>query len=267
MVKLRVCIAAYVCFMAVTTAQAQNNPDMPDSVAQFWKRLARAKTITYTMKRWGWELASDAVPGREIFYVMNTYEVKAQRPNRISIVTSPGLEREVTEEGQAHREFLNDPGETYINNGKQSIQYISRLRIYGLGKGLDVLENDKNNTALIVGVYWIFYSMPLSGCRLIPESLAESSKTVVYALSDPKYPKHEQRIYFDRKTGNLLQTSDYDQDEKGKWIEERREEFQFWDFDVRLPADTFSVRPPHGYITGAEFDKIHNIHPTETTPK
>src|ERR1044071_8702461 len=113
--------------LAFAAAHAQTTPEMPDNVAQFWKRLGKAKTISYTMKHWAYDLfgwMSDARPGTHVFYVWNTYEVKAQRPNRLSISVSPGIERDVIDaDGRRQRQFLNPGSEVYINNGKQSITY------------------------------------------------------------------------------------------------------------------------------------------------
>ena len=256
--------------VALAAASAQPTPEMPDSVAQFWKRLATAKTITYTMKRWQYDilgLMSDAQPGSQIFYVSNSFEVRAQRPNRISISISPGIERDVISGGRRQRQFLNNPGTIYINNGKQSITYLTTMHTYSMGKGIDALANDKNDYAVNVQTYWIFDDKPMEGYQLVPESLAPSSDTVIYTLTDPKSPDSQQRIYFERKTGSLTQASDYVKDDKGIWNENRRQEFRFWDFDARLPAEIFTVRPLRTYITDDEYDKIHNIRSAKTAPK
>jgi outer membrane lipoprotein-sorting protein len=251
---------------AAAGAQVRHTPEMPDNIAQYWKRIAKAKTITYTVKEWGPDLLSDAAPGRSIFCVWNTYEVKVQRPNRLSISTSPGVEREVTENGHTHKEFGHWGEDVYINNGKQSITYSKQIHYYRIGKGLDALGKDNNGHELRDSTNWLFDELPMVGYRVVPESLAESSTTVIYVLTDPKLPNRQQKIYFDRKTGNLIQTSDF-KDDKGTLKETRRQEFRFWDFDVRLPADTFSVRPPRTYITEEEFKKMNRKAPADTATK
>lgn len=101
------------CLFVFAVAHAQPVPGMPDSVQKFWKRVARANAITYTMKYWDYDYLGSigARPDREIFYVCNTYAVKAQRPNRLSVSMSPGIEREVIEGGLRHKEFINPGGE------------------------------------------------------------------------------------------------------------------------------------------------------------
>src|SRR5436309_327561 len=93
--------------LTLAAANAQPTPEMPDSVSKFWNRLAKARTIAYTMKLWNYDYWSDSRPGRQIFSVSHVYEVKAQRPNRLSITISPGMEPEVTEAGRLHKEFMN----------------------------------------------------------------------------------------------------------------------------------------------------------------
>ena len=256
--------------LAFAAAHAQTTPEMPNSVARFWKRLGMAKTITYTMKDWAYDRIgwmSNPWPGSQIFYVEHTYEVKAQRPNRLSISISPGIEREVILGAQRQRQFLNPGDGVYINNGKQSITYQTLTHTYTVGEGLDALAKDRNDHAVHLQIFWIFNEKPMDGYRLVPESLLEPSTTVIYTLSVPKEPDYQQRIYFDRKTGNLTQASDFDKDDKGNWKENSRQDFLIWDFDGRLPADTFNVRPLRTYITQEEFNKIYNIPAAQTVPK
>lgn len=258
------------CLLGLAAAHAQTTPKMPDNVAQFWKRLAKAKTVAYTMKYWGYDdrgWMSDTRPGRQVFYVWNTYEVKAQRPNRLSISVSSGVERDVIEGAQRQRQFLNPGGEVYVNNGKRSITYQTLTHTYKTGKGLNALAKDKNEDAVHVQTYWIFDNKPMDGYKLVPESLAGSSDTVVYTLIDPKFLNSQERVYFDRKTGNLIRNSSFEKDDKGIWNEVIRHEYRFWDFDALLPADTFSVRPPRTYITQEAYNKIYNIQPAKTAPK
>ncbi len=250
--------------LAMAAACAQPTPELPDSVAQFWKRLARAKTITYTMKYWGYDdtgWMSRPKPGSRIFYVWNTYDVRAQRPNRLSISVSSGVERDVIEGVQRQRQFLNPGGDVYINNGKQSLTYQTLIHTYRIGKGIDTLAKDKNDRAVDVQTYWIFDDKPMEGYRLVPESLVASSDTVDYTLTDPKFPNSQARIYFDRKNGNLIRNSSFEKDDKGIWNEYSRHEFRFWDFDALLPGDTFNVHPPRTYITQEAFNKVYNIQP------
>jgi len=97
-------------FFSISACHSQQTPEIPDPIVQFWKKVAKARTITYTMKSWGnyqgTMFAQETKPGKSVFYVLQTYEVKAQRPNRLSVTSSDGIEREVVEDGQGHREFL-----------------------------------------------------------------------------------------------------------------------------------------------------------------
>ena len=234
--------------------------EMPESVAQFWRQVAAAKTITYTMKHWSNELTTDSLPGRSVFYVGNTYDVKARRPNQISVSVSPGVEREVTVQGVTHKEFLFDPGTIYINNGKQSITSMPKTHTYRTGGGMEALNRDNGGYSHYAKADWIFDEKPLEGYRLLPESRDTSSTVIVYLLTDPNRPLAEEKVYFDRKTGYLTKVSVFGKDAQGTWKENWRYEFNYWDFNVRLPADTFNVRPPRNYLTTEEFKKLHNIH-------
>jgi len=241
-----------------TSGIAQPIPQMPDTVAKFLKRLASAKTVVYTVKDWGYDLF-DAQPEIASFSVHNTYDVKAARPNRLSIQCSPGIEREVTLGGSRHRQFLNDPASVYINDGKRSIKYYPNIHVYTVGKGLDELTNAQDQSALNVQTYWVFYKNPLKGLQLDQESLAASSNTVVYSAIPASAPNTLKRIYFDRKTGDLTRTSDFEKDEKGGWKEISRKEFQFWEFSSQLPQTTFDVRPPSTYVSQDEYQRIHHL--------
>ena len=256
--------------VALAAVHAQPAPEMPENVARFWKRLSKAKMITYTMKYWAYDYfgsMSDPQPGSRIFYVQNTYEVKAQRPNRLSVSITPGIEREVIVGEQRQRQFNNYGDTLYVNNGRQSITCMAPLHIYKLGQGVNALAKDTNEYAVQVHTSWIFDEKPMDGYHLLPESLAASSGTVIYTLTDPKSLERQQRIYFDRKTGDLVQTSDFEQDDKGIWNEYTRQEFRFWDFDARLPRNAFSVRPPRMYISHEEYSNIHNIEPAKPVAK
>ncbi len=260
-------VLAIVWLLALTAAQAEPTPKMPDSVARFWKHLAKAKTITYTMKNLRHESWTATQPGQSILYVVNIYEVKARHPNRLRISVSPGREREVAEAGRVHREFLNAGDTLYINNGIESITCNLQLRTYRTGKGISALSKDQNHAAQAAHKGWIFDTNAMDGYVLLPDSLAGTSALVICSLTDPAHPGLEQKIYFDRKTGYLRQISDYEQDDKGSWWERDRQEFPFWDFDAELAADTFSVRPPRAYVTMEERGRAHNIHDGKTVPK
>jgi len=211
------------------------------------------------MKRWGYDLDTAEEPAHDTFYVMNTYVVKAQRPNRLAIAVTGGIEREVNIGGRRQRQFRNTPDTIYINNGKRSITLLTGVRMYKTGHGLDALNKDLSDLAVNVQAYWTFHQDPMYGYVLVPESLAAPSPTVIYTFTDPKSPDLQQRIYFDRKAGNLIQASDFDKDEKGNWIERRRQEFKFWDIDALLPVDTFNVRPPRNYRLSTAFGSPSDV--------
>jgi outer membrane lipoprotein-sorting protein len=250
--RLLILFAALSASVALAPTHAQSKSEMPVNIAQFWKRLGKAKTITFTMKDWAYDRIgwmSDPRPGSQIFYVEHTYEVKAQRPNRLSISVSTGIEREVVVGDRRQRQFINSGGDIYINNGKQSITLRILEHTYRMGKGMDTLTKDWSEHAVHVQTPWLFSQKPMEGYRVVPESLAQSSNPIVFTWADPKSPNSQQRIYFDRKTGNLMQTSDFDKDDKGIWRESRRQELRFWDFNARLSSDAFSVLPPRTYVS------------------
>jgi len=100
--------------------------------------------------------------------------------------------------------------------------------------------------------------------HLVPHSVAERTPSVSYIITDPNVQDYAEKIYFDRKTGYLLQMSYFDKDDKGVWNETRRDEFQFWDFNVHFPAETFSVRPMRTYLLKEELNKLYHT-PTDST--
>src|SRR5207302_9384210 len=82
-----------VLLLFLINAQAQQSPEIPATVAQFWKRIQRARTLTYTVKEWQQDdRPFEVISGKSVFYVTNTDDVKVQRPNHVSIVKTPAIE-------------------------------------------------------------------------------------------------------------------------------------------------------------------------------
>src|SRR5690348_13989611 len=110
---MRISSAAFlmlVGLLSTATSQPQSKPDGTENVAKFWKRVAEAKTITYMMKNWGDDATAAYSEGKSYFSVHNTFDVKAERPNHISITSSPGVQREATIDGRTRMEFYYDQG-------------------------------------------------------------------------------------------------------------------------------------------------------------
>ena len=267
MIRLQTTLLTLLSLSVLSQAQAQQKADTPDRVAQFWKKFATARTISYTLKLWEPNFWLPTPAGQSILLVRNTYEIKAQRPNRISINTSPGIEREMTENGLVQRQYYFDFPGNYINDGKASILCLSLLRVYWTGSGMTRLGNDENDNAPNIGARWIFGENPMEACRLLPESIAQSVEFVVYSKTDSKTPKSELRLYFDKKTGDLSRRSRFSRNPNGEWKEYDRSEFNFWEFNIRLPRDTFNVRPPRNYMSQEAYDKLYNIKGGDTKAK
>ncbi len=268
-------LSALMLFPSAT--QAQQKPEIPETVAQFWKRVDRAKTLSFTVKKWEQEVHDPEVytlaPGKYLFHVIHVYEIQAQRPNRIAIRCTPALqEAELYANGKGQKQFGDFEHDLYINDGKQSIALNAHLHIYTLGPGLTSLDLSKwtreertkvkifNSTDMELIFdprHWDGFKREPDASLLIegadPISLAENP--VVYLLEDPGDPNQNEKIYFDRKTGQLLRCSEFFKDKNGEWKESSRWEFRFWDIDGPLPTGTFSTRPPRLYRTAEEFDK------------
>ena len=239
--------------LGIANAPAQQPANVPENVAKFWKQVDRAKTVSYTVKVWFNEpRMSDEVVPRSTFYVAHTYDVTAQRPNRISILGTPGYELETTEGGRTQQGFINFGDNVYISDGKQSISMGSMFHLYKLDKGLTALSATKPDLMSRIESELIFDSRHFDGYKRSPdEYLLPSGKAVVYRLEDPAQPDQCQKIYLDGYTGQLIRVSDFYKRD-GVWGESGRWGFSFWEFDVPLPTGIFSVRPPRTYRTMAE---------------
>jgi len=253
-VTLLVLAALCICSSSAKAAVDDSNEA---KVAQFWKRLAASQTVCFTVRDWQDDLTVPATDGDPPFIVANTYEVTAARPNKMRVLVSPGIERETTRQGGRARSYLFDSGHLYIDDGKTSIECMTRLHTYTMGKGMASLESDHNGTAYAIKAYWLFSARPLEGYKLVTK--AGQGTLITYSYTDPKYPKLLEQIYFDRATGNLNMFSTFSKGPNGKWMEMSRKDFDFWDFDPPLPADTFEIKPPRTYISMSEFGRLHHI--------
>lgn len=253
-------------------AQAQQPapqmPEVPETVRQFWKRVDRAKTLTYTVKVWMQDTYLHDVytilPGKYLFHAAHVYEIKAQRPNRLWIRCTPSTsEYELFANGTRQKIFENWENDLYINDGRRSISLNAHLHIYTLGPGLPTLDpgkmtNEEKVKSLIYSREYlelVFDPRHWDGFKLSSDAAFPAENYAVYILEDPMNPDRYQKIYFDRETGQLLQRSEFVKDKSGKWLEAFRWEFRFWDMDAPLPSGTFDTRPPRLYRTPEEYDK------------
>ena len=243
--------------LLLTVALAKQTPAVPDTVAQFWKRIERAKTVTYTVRSWRQDTfrTHGAVAGKTVFYVAGTYEIKVRRPNLLSIVRTPALqEYEITEEGKTHKAFENYGDDIFTCDGKQSISRNSYFRSYTVGKAPKTLKEMKDDSGNNVpsgwlkdAMNWFYDDQPLDGYKQVSDADFAATGQAVYLLESPSDPGRRQKIYFDSTTGQLTRISRLVKDSKDVWHETDRTEFRFWDFDVPLPAYIFDSRPPRNY--------------------
>lgn len=249
-----IAMALLVCTNRISAGQTSARES--DKVSQFWNRLSAARTVSYRVKLWGQDLMTAPTAERSIFVVYNTYDVKAQRPNKINIAVSPGLEREETVNGKTRKQFCYDVGAIYINDGKSSVNIMTGLPVYFSGTGMTRLGNDKNDAAPNVATLDVFDDMPMA--RYLPVAAPNNvaPRQIVFTRKGSGASQHsEERLYFDSGTGFLSRYSLYHQNGDGTMKEIERREYGFWEFNTKFSPGTFVVRPPLHYLSDADYQR------------
>jgi len=238
---------------------------VPASVARFWQRVAHARTLAYTVKAWVPDVFGmhGSTPTKSVFFVYSTFEIKARRPDHVSIVRSPAAnEYETTEAGRTHTSFDAYGDDVYVSDGRRSLFLDTTLRIYQIG----VAPKTLNATGKKIGkddpiswfrpaFDWFFDDHPMEGYKPSADPRFSAAAVAVFQMDNPAQPGLQDKIYFDRKTGELRRISHFEKDDKGGWKETGRSEFRFWDFDPPIPATVFDTRVPRGYRPQEELDR------------
>ena len=198
-------LAALLLLAMGAVSQAQQTPEMPDAVAQFWKRIDEAEdaelyrqSVEAGIGRPSW-----AAPGKSVFYVDSTYEIKVRRPNRISIVRTPGTNQfEITENGQTHAGFDNFGPDVYVSDGRKGLSYDTYIRSYTIDKAPKSLGDarlSKGSDGYYMWFHqamdWFFDEHPLEGYKRAPDAKMTTFDCAVYLLENPAQPKLQDGIF------------------------------------------------------------------------
>ena len=220
---------------------------MPEPIAKFWQKIAKAKTLSVTVKEW----ADDGrVTGDNprVLILNNVAEVKIQRPNLISILGQPPRMEETPKEGGLSVKFSGG-GKSYISDGKSAIELTPEFHAYQPAKPIETVTQNKNNPLNGLFLYWVLSNTPMAGLKPHTTDRTPQPRVfgTVYVLKDTKGSPREEWHYFDAKTGNLMRWSAYHWGENGHVYEDMRIEYQFWEFDPKLPKNTFDTHPPKNW--------------------
>lgn len=235
-------------------------PELPENVQQFWAKLAKAKTLTFTAQVWDWEQHKEIAP-RPYKRLRQTFEVKIQRPNRMAVVGSPALVYEIPPDKNTGTEFrtIGALSNTQISDGRRSLLLDTVNRAYSYApqiRTLDDIVDDGGAPSVHLRLNSLFLADPMKDFLRLPAShpRAEYGLTYSLSLSDDRQ-KGEEHYVFDKDTGQLMTWSYWDLTVPGEEAEVERVTFRNWDFDPPLPRATFDTRIPRGYKTMQEWLK------------
>lgn len=230
---------------SLTSVHSQTTPDVPATVKQFWKRLSESKSIAFMIQVWTWERK---VPdgARLYMYVQHTFEVSAQRPNMLSIAGTPRQQREYPSGNSVSFASTGLTPTTEITDGKRTIELEPLFRTYRLKAALGPLDKLSDNLSRMHNLDWIFGRDQLYGYKSVDDPLFAAPKYAAFALVDPKDTAHQERVYFDLKSGELIRVSDGVL-ENGRFREDRRVDYRHWDLGATFPGSTFDTKPPRTY--------------------
>lgn len=230
-------------------AQQTKEPPMPEPIARFWQKIAKAKTIAVTVKKWSDDgRAQDGKP--RVLQLNDVSEVKIQRPSLVSIHSQPPRVEETSPKDGSFTARFSGGSESYVTDGKQAIRLNLLFHAYRPAKPIESLnQHGRNNPLSNVAMTWIFGQFPMSGLAIHTNdrSPQPSAYGTIYSIKDSKYPSNEEWYCFDPKTGDLMRWSAFYWDDKGNVFETVRREYQFWEFDPKLPKGTFDPTPPKNW--------------------
>jgi outer membrane lipoprotein-sorting protein len=223
-------------------------PPLPEPVARFWQKVAKAKTLSVTVREWGEDAARPETAGK-ILVLNNVADVKIQRPNLVSILGQPPKVQEEHKSGTTISVRFFGGGETFISDGQRGIQLMTLFHIFELVKPLEKLTPYKDSPVHNLNLAWVFGERPMNELNpFVKDERAQPPVLgTVFVIKDPTGKPFEEWSYFDSKSGNLMRWSAYYWDDKGRVIESMRTEYQFWEFDPKLPKSTFDTNPPKGW--------------------
>ncbi len=229
-------------------AKQYEDPPMPKPVAQFWKKLAKAKTISVTVNSWTEKTIRTGVE-HGVLELENIAEVKIQRPNLVSIHGQPPKMEQRPKENGGMTIFVHGGGGTYICDGKSAIRLHSEFHAYDQAKPMMSLTQVKDNPVNNAGLFWVLVEHPMNGLKPYVKDAKDQPPTYgfVFVIKDPKNENYQEWYYFDPKNGAPVRQSNFLWDDKGHFKELGRFEYQFWQLDAKLPKETFDTTPPKGW--------------------
>ena len=81
LISVRLLPAGLLLHLIAGVALAQKPEAATSKAAQFWSRVAKARTVAYTVREWSWEPAEAPNQKPPYIFIIRTYDVKVQRPN------------------------------------------------------------------------------------------------------------------------------------------------------------------------------------------
>lgn len=190
------------CVSGAARAQLSQAPDI---VKQFWAKIAKAKSLTFQLQSWSWEDNRELAP-KPYMRLAHTYEVAAQRPNRLAIRGTPPLEYETrNDKGEVvGHGFEGNSVNIQISDGRRSLFLDTSLRTYEHKPAFKTLQEvDGIGESLQLGL--LFDKDPIHNFVQSPQKRVNFPITYVLPVKDP--PGFEWRMVFDGKAGELYSIS------------------------------------------------------------
>lgn len=221
------------------------------AIIRFLKQHDAAKSMSFTAR--SWSLRPQAPP---VIKAGQTFDVVFQRPNRFAVhITRPDTEEDATRE----RRTITFKGVTAlvsISDGTTQLElYSPFLGLVGYSHypaTKDYLEEHSGalsclNCRLILnpGMLVDYVSAPDERIGLTPVAVFIRDVTLT---DKPNAHVEDEVLYFAKDTGELMRWSYFEHEPNSQHIEFERVEYGDWKFNLRLPASTFSTKPPPGAI-------------------
>ena len=229
-------------------------PDnVPPAIARFLKQRDAAKTLSFQAQLW-YHKPDDLDKIR----TGQSLDVQIRRPNLFAVHVSPGEKYETYSPTGTTLTFLNMLESASISDGKSRLTLLSpRVGqvIYSTDPGSatysesssEALQRIIPDAALMPNALVDYAPAPDAQLGLSPVAVYAYIRDVTPA-GRPKAHEEDFVLYFSKATGELMRWSYFDLGPGDKREEFERVEYGDWKFNPRLPASTFSVKPPTGAI-------------------
>lgn len=226
------------------------------AVAEFCKRFHQAKSLSFSAY---FSLNTSQEFG---LMTMNWYAVQAKRPNRFAIRGGPTFKYEPEDKDGKHVTFIGGGDNICISEGKTLLLVNPFLHSYQLAPAPASLTQVNTeafhsingsvvlNTDLLIG----YIAAPDENLNILTPAVVftrteESEANAIHYVTRNK-------LYFDAKTGELLEYSQYVRRlDIGIEAEIQRVDYDNWKFNAKIPTFAFDTTPPRNARSSEELGK------------